>query len=148
MRDGVMDVEEIERFGFKDFEHFRGEGQGIGRMVEERVGGDFDFVEANVAVAKLHADRRGIADEMDLVAAGGKLHAKLGGDNAGAAIGGIAGDADSHGRECWGSLIRRGVGTTRDMARLWAGPRERFLLREATTTPTPLFFVRMCQERT
>jgi hypothetical protein len=30
------------------------------------------------------------------MAAGGEFHAELGGDNAGAAVGGVAGDADAH----------------------------------------------------
>jgi len=98
MRNGVVDVEQVERFGFEDFEHFCGEGQGVGRMVEERVGDDFDFVEMDALVVGVHADGRGVADKMDVVAAGGKFHAELGGDDAGAAVGGVTGDADAHRR--------------------------------------------------
>ncbi len=48
MRDRVVHVEQIERFGFDNFDHLRGERQRIRRMVEERVGGDFDFVKMDM----------------------------------------------------------------------------------------------------
>ena len=76
MGNGVVDVEQVERFGFEDFEHFCGKREGVGRMVEERVGGDFDFVEMDARVVGIHADGRGVADEMDVVAAGGELHGR------------------------------------------------------------------------
>ena len=91
-----MDVEEVEGFGFENFEHFCGEGEGVGGVVEERVGDDFDFVEMDAGVVRIHANWRGVADEMDVVAAGGELHAELGGNDAGAAVGGVAGYADAH----------------------------------------------------
>jgi len=69
-------------------------------VVEERVGDDFDFVEMDARVIGVHADWRGVADEMDVVAARGEFHAELGGDDAGAAVGGITGDADAH-RSCF-----------------------------------------------
>src|SRR5579863_2204462 len=53
-------------------------------------------MKVNVRVVGIQADRRGIADEMNIVPARGKLHAELGGNDARAAIGGIAGDADLH----------------------------------------------------
>jgi len=65
-------------------------------MIEQRIAGDFDFVEVNVRVVEIHADGRGVADEVDVVAACGEFLAELGGDDAGAAIRGIAGDADFH----------------------------------------------------
>src|SRR5260370_25894647 len=65
-------------------------------MVEERIGSDFHLVKGNVRVAEIHADRRRIADEMNVVAARGKLLAQLRGDHAGTAIRWIAGDADAH----------------------------------------------------
>jgi len=51
-----------------------------------------------VRVVGIHADGRSVADEVDVVAAGGKLLAELGGDDAGAAVGWVAGDADFHER--------------------------------------------------
>ena len=66
-------------------------------MVEERVRGYLDFVEVDVGVVRIHADGRGVTDEMDLVAAGGEFLAEFGGDHAGAAVSGITGYADTHG---------------------------------------------------
>ena len=43
-----------------------------------------------------HADRRSVADEMNIVSASGKFHTELGGHYAGAAVSGVAGDADAH----------------------------------------------------
>ena len=91
-----MDVEQVERFGFENFEHFCGERQGIGRMVEERVGGDFHFVKMDAQVIGIHADGRCVTDEMNVVAARGEFHAELGGDDAGTAVRGITGDAYAH----------------------------------------------------
>ena len=92
-----MDVEKIEGFGFEDLEHFGGKSESVGRMVEEGIGDNFDLVKVDAGIVGIHADGRGVADEMDVVAASGELLAKLGGDDAGAAVGGIAGDADFHG---------------------------------------------------
>jgi hypothetical protein len=92
-----MNMEQVERFGFEDFEHFGGESQGVRRVIEKGVGGDFDFMEMDVRVVRIHADRRGVADEVDIVAAGGELLAELGGDDARAAVRGITGYADTHG---------------------------------------------------
>jgi hypothetical protein len=50
----------------------------------------------DAGVVGIHADGRGVADEMNVVAAGGKFLAKLGGNDAGAAVCGIAGDANFH----------------------------------------------------
>ena len=91
-----MDVEKIERFGFENFEHFCGERQSVGRMVEERVGDDFDFVEMDALAVSDHSDGRGVADEMNVVAARSEFLAEFGGDDAGAAVSGVAGYANAH----------------------------------------------------
>jgi len=93
----VVDVEEVEGFGLEDLEHLGGESEGVRRMVEEGVGSDLDLMKMDVGLAEVHADGRGVGDEMDVVAAGGELLAELGGDDTGAAVGGIACDADAHG---------------------------------------------------
>ena len=82
MRDGVVHVQEIERLGLKYFQHFCGERQSVGRVVEERVGSYLHFVEMDVRVVGVHADGRGVADEVDVVAAGGQFGAEFGGDDA------------------------------------------------------------------
>lgn len=91
-----MDVEEVEGFGLEDFQHFGGERERIRSVVEEGVGGDFDLVKMDVRVVRIHADGRRVADEMDVVPARGQFLAEFGGDDAGTAVGGIAGDADFH----------------------------------------------------
>ena len=45
---------------------------------------------------RIQPDRIGIGNEMDLVAARGQFHSQFGGDDAAAAVGGIASDADVH----------------------------------------------------
>jgi len=97
MRDGVVDMQQVQRFGFEDFKHFGGECQGVRWVVEERVGSHLDFVEENMGIVQVHADRWGVTDEMDIVTASGKLLAEFGGDDAGAAVSGVAGDAYAHG---------------------------------------------------
>ncbi len=96
MGNGVVDVQQIKRFGLEHFQHFGRERQRVRRMVEERIGSDFHLVKGNVRVAEIHADRRRITDEMNIVAARGKLLAQFGGDHAGTAICWIAGNADTH----------------------------------------------------
>ena len=94
--DGVVDMEKVEGFGFEDFNHFGGESESVGRVVKKGVRGDVDFVEVDMRIVEIHADGRSVADEMDVVAASGELLAEFGGDDAGAAVRGIAGDADLH----------------------------------------------------
>ena len=96
MGNGVVNVEKVEGFGFENFEHFGGESEGVGRMVEEGVGDDLHFVKVDALAIGIHADGRGVADEMNVVTASGELHAQLGGDDAGAAVGGVASDANAH----------------------------------------------------
>src|ERR1700675_2132968 len=74
-------------------------------MIERRVAGDFHFVKMDVRVVGIHADGRGVADEMDVVAAGGELLAKLSGDDSGAAVRWVTGDPDFHERGSPGSSV-------------------------------------------
>src|SRR5262249_44662377 len=71
VRNGVVNVENVERLGLEDFDHFCGEGERVWRVIEERVGRDVDFVEENVRVGGIHANRRGVGDEVNVVAARG-----------------------------------------------------------------------------
>jgi hypothetical protein len=91
-----MDVEEVQGFGLKNFEHLGGESERVRRVIEKRVAGDFDLVKVDVRVVGIHADRRGVADEMNVVTAGREFLAEFCGDDAGAAVGGVAGDANLH----------------------------------------------------
>ena len=93
--DGVMDVQEVERVELGDFGHAGGEGEIVGRMLEERVVEDLDLVEVDVVLAAGEAERLRRGDEVDVMAAGRELDAELGGDNAGSAISRVAGYADA-----------------------------------------------------
>ncbi len=73
--DGVVHVQQIERLGLEDLEHFCGERQGVGRVVEQRIGRHLHFVEMDVRVVGVHADGWGVADEVDVVAPGGQFGA-------------------------------------------------------------------------
>ena len=109
--DGVVDVEEIEGVEVGDLGHAGGEGEVVGRVLEERVVGGGDLVEVDAGFAAGEAEGLGVGDEVDVVAAGGELDAELGGDDAGAAVGGIAGDADLHGRPLGRCAVRvSGIG--------------------------------------
>ena len=96
VRDGVVDVEQIELVVVGDLGHARGEREVVGRELKERVIGDRNFVEGDVLLAPAEAEGLRIGDEVDLMAGGGQLDAELGSDDAAAAVGGIAGDADLH----------------------------------------------------
>ena len=93
---GVVNVKEIERVELGDLGHAGGEREIVGRMFEERIVGDGDFVEVDVGLAAGEAEGLRVGDEVDLVAAGGEFDAEFGGDNSAAAVGGITGDADLH----------------------------------------------------
>ena len=105
VRNGVVNVQEIERVELGDLGHARGEGEIVGRVFEERIVGDGDFVIVDVFFAAVEAEGLRVGDEVNFVAAGSELDAELGGDDAGAAVGGIAGDADLH-SEVLGSRYR------------------------------------------
>src|SRR5260370_14911917 len=65
-------------------------------MVKEGVGRNLHLMKVDVLPVAVHANRRGVADEMNVVAARGKFHAEFGGDDAGTTIGWIASNADAH----------------------------------------------------
>ena len=91
-----MNVKQVERFFLEDLKHFRGKGESIRRMIEQGIGDDGCLVKMNVRIILVHANRRGISDEMNVVSTSGKFLAKFGRHDAGAAICRITSDADSH----------------------------------------------------
>ena len=56
-------------------------------------------MEVDALAVAVHADGRGVADEVDVVTSSGKFLAEFGGNDAGAAVGGVAGYANAHGAE-------------------------------------------------
>src|SRR5262249_15210409 len=93
----IMHMQQVERFGFENFDHFCGESERVRRMVEKGIRRNLNFVKMNVRIGQIHSNGRRIADEMNIVAARGEFLAKFCCHDAGAAVGGVAGDADSHG---------------------------------------------------
>src|SRR5882672_4284297 len=65
-------------------------------MVEKRIRRHFHFVKMNVRVRQIHANRRRITDEMNIVTACGQFLTELRRHDAGAAISRVAGDANAH----------------------------------------------------
>jgi len=96
MGDGVMDVQHIQIVILRDLRHPRRERQAVGRILEQRVIRYFHFVIEDARGSWIQADRIRVSDEMDVMAAGGQLQAKLGGNDSAASIGRITGDADLH----------------------------------------------------
>src|SRR5882724_2642144 len=97
MRNSVMDVKQVQRLRLKNFKHLGGEGQRIRWVVKEGIRCHLNLVKKDVRVVPIHANRRGVADEVDVVIACGKLLAELRGNDAGAAVSWVAGYADTHG---------------------------------------------------
>ena len=96
MRDGVVDVQQVQVVALGHFGHARGQRQRVGRVLEQRVGRDLDLVVVDARSARVEPDGVGVGDEVDLVAAVGQFQAQFGGDDAAAAVGGITGDSDLH----------------------------------------------------
>ena len=71
VRDGVVDVEQVELVELGDLSHARGQGQVVGGKLEERIIGDGDLVIEDAVVAAVEAKGLRVGDEVDLVAEGG-----------------------------------------------------------------------------
>src|SRR5262245_38196021 len=97
MRNCVVNVEDIQLLRLGNFGHAGGEGETIGRKLEERIRRYFDFVIVNALVAGGETDGVGVGNEVNLVTARGEFHTEFRGDDAASAVGGITGDSDSQG---------------------------------------------------
>src|SRR5579862_8470678 len=96
MRNGVMDVQEIEIVKLRNFRHAGGERQIIRRIVKEWIPRDFHLVVVNVALFASQPDRLRVRNEVDFVIALGQFHSEFGRDYSTAAIRRITSDADFH----------------------------------------------------
>src|SRR5579859_609526 len=96
MRNGVMHVQQIQIISVGYFGHARCQGKAVGRILEQRIIGDFHLVIMDSWDVLVEPYRVGISDEVHLMPAVGQLQAKLGSDDAAAAVSGIAGNSDSH----------------------------------------------------
>ena len=96
MRNGIVDVQQVQIVVVSHFRHARRQRKTIGRILEQRIVGHFHFVIVDARRTRVQPDGIGVGNEMDLMAARGQFQTEFGGDNAAAAVRGIAGDADLH----------------------------------------------------
>ncbi len=96
MRDGVVDVQEVESLREHDVVHAHREREVVGRILEQRVVADAHLVEVHAREEVRQPERVLVRDEVDLMAARRERDPEFGGDGAGAAVRRIAGDADLH----------------------------------------------------
>ena len=92
--DGVVDVQNVEVTIAADLGHFHGEREGVVGIGEGVEVVDFDGVVVETREVFGEAEGAFVADEVDFMAAAGEFFAEGGGEDAAAADGGVAGDAD------------------------------------------------------
>ena len=98
MRDGVVDVQEVDPFLQHDLVLLGRQRERVGEVVEQRIAAHprLDLMEVDPLGVSVEAERGVVGDEVHLVAASRELEAQLGRDRARAAVGRIAGDPDLH----------------------------------------------------
>ena len=106
MRNRVMDVQQIQIVGVGHVHHARRQRQAIGRILKQRVIGNFDFVIMNPRRARIQTNGVRVGDEMNLVPAVGEFEAQFRRDDAAAAVGRITSDSDVHVRPGKEDVIR------------------------------------------
>ena len=94
MRDGVMDVEDVEPVVARHLGHLDRQRQRVVGVLEEPVVVDHNGVEEDPRRAPWQAERPLVADEVRLVAPAGQLLPQGRGEDAAAADGRVARDAD------------------------------------------------------
>ena len=101
--DRVVDVEHVEPLVLRHVHHLGREGERVGEVLEDGVRVHPHLVEEHVLRDGPEPERHAVRDEVDLVAPRGERLAEFGGDDAGAAVDGVAGDADFHRRRGCGA---------------------------------------------
>ena len=97
VRDGVMHVHEVELLAHGHFMLLHRQRQRVrGRLLEQRILGLRDLVERDPLDVPTQPEWARVGDEVHLVAPARELEAELGRDRPRAAVGRVAGDADSH----------------------------------------------------
>src|SRR6185437_1846335 len=97
MRDGVVDMQQIELVIDDHVDHGARQSRLVRRIVEERVGGHAHFVVEDVRIELVETHRLLIGDKMDLVTLVRQGLTEFGGQYATAAKCGITDDAYTHG---------------------------------------------------
>ena len=94
---GVVHVQNVEALRRGDLGHLHRQRQRVVRVFEQIIVVDLHGMKMNARLVARHAERRRVADEMHVVAPLGELRAELGREDAAAADGRVAGDADAEG---------------------------------------------------
>ncbi len=82
MRNGIVDVQQVQILRFGHLHHFHRERQRVWGVVEKGIAGILHFMEVNSFVGVSQADGRRITDEMDFMAARCQFHSQFGGNDA------------------------------------------------------------------
>ena len=75
MRNGIVNMDEVQLLVDRHIHHFTGECGFIGQVFEKRVGGYANFVEKDILVEKIEPWGLGIGNKMDLVTRGSECFA-------------------------------------------------------------------------
>ena len=96
VREGIVNVQQVQVLSRRHVVHHGRQGQGVGRMIEQRVAHDLHFVEMDALARLGHPHRNGVADEVHIVPPGRQFQAQFGRNHAAAAVSGVTRDADFH----------------------------------------------------
>src|SRR6266511_5518331 len=92
-----MHVHEVQVLAYRHLVLLHGQRQGVRRrLLKQRILDLRDLVKSDALRKAPEPERAGVRDEMDVVPAPRQLQPELGGDGAGAAVGRVAGNANSH----------------------------------------------------
>src|SRR5215471_16721599 len=96
MRNGIVDMQNVELINLRHFRHARGQRQVIRRIFKQGVLRDCYLVKKNVRMVRAQADGLLVGNKVDLVSAGSKLNSQLRANHAAATVSWVACDSDFH----------------------------------------------------
>ena len=96
MRNGIVNVQQIQLMTFSHFCHARRQRETVRRILEQRISGDLHFVIEDAGSVRIQADRICVTDEMNFVPAIGELKPKFSRDDTAAAVSRITSDSNAH----------------------------------------------------
>jgi hypothetical protein len=98
VRNGVVNMQQVEIVQLRNLCHARGQCQIVRRVIEQRVTRNLYLVIMNIGFFPAQPDGLGIRDEMNFVTALGQFQSEFRSHYAAAAVGGIARDPNLHPR--------------------------------------------------
>ena len=98
-----MHMKNIEIKPGHHFGHFGGKNEIVGRVFEERISKNFDFMKVN-PVSHRQSNGKCVTYEVNVMTTQGKFFPEFSGNHAAAAIRRIAGDPDLHISTTWCSF--------------------------------------------